>query len=91
MGAIANANEEALTEVSEVGPKVAASIVEFFAEPANREVIERLRAAGVDPQHAGRQPVSTRLAGQSFVFTGALARRSREEAGALVAGTAGRL
>jgi len=83
-GAIANANEQALTEVGEVGPKVAASIVEFFEEPANREVIKRLRAAGIDPQHARQEAVSSRLAGQTFVFTGTLARRSREEAGELV-------
>ena len=84
MGAIANANEQALTEVGEVGPKVAASIVEFFEEPANREVVKRLRAAGIDPQHARQEAVSSRLAGQTFVFTGTLARRSREEAGELV-------
>jgi DNA ligase (NAD+) len=84
MGAIANANEQALTEVGEVGPKVAASIVEFFEEPANREVVKRLRAAGIDPRHARQEAVSSRLAGQTFVFTGTLARRSREEAGELV-------
>ena len=84
MDAIANANEQALTEVGEVGPKVAASIVEFFEEPANREVVKRLRAAGIDPQHARQEAVSNRLAGQTFVFTGTLARRSREEAGELV-------
>jgi len=81
ISAITNAHEQALTEVGEVGPKVAASIVEFFEEPANREVVKRLRAAGIDPQHARREAVSNRLAGQTFVFTGTLARRSREEAG----------
>ena len=70
--------------MGEVGPKVAASIVEFFEEPANREVVKRLRAAGIDPQHARQEAVSSRLAGQTFVFTGTLARRSREEAGELV-------
>ena len=63
MGAIAEANEQALTEVGEVGPKVAASIVEFFEEPANREVVKRLRAAGINPQHARQEAVSSRLAG----------------------------
>lgn len=84
MGALAEADEQALTNVAEVGPKVAASIAEFFSEPANRRVIDRLREAGIDPQHARQQAVSNRLAGQSFVFTGTLARRSREEAGELV-------
>jgi DNA ligase (NAD+) len=84
IGALEEADEQALTEVAEVGPKVAASIVEFFSERANRKVIERLRAAGIDPKHARQEAVSHRLAGQSFVFTGTLARRSREEAGELV-------
>jgi DNA ligase (NAD+) len=84
MEALEKADEQALTDVTEVGPKVAASIVEFFSERANRKVIERLRAAGIDPQHARQEAVSNRLAGQSFVFTGTLARRSREEAGELV-------
>jgi DNA ligase (NAD+) len=84
MEALEKADEEALTDVAEVGPKVAASIVEFFSERANHKVIERLRAAGLDPQHARQEAVSNRLAGQSFVFTGTLARRSREEGGELV-------
>jgi len=84
IGALESADEHALTEVAEVGPKVAASIAEFFSERANRRVIERLREAGIDPQHARQATVSDRLAGQSFVFTGTLARRSREEAGELV-------
>jgi len=46
MEALEEASEEELTQVTEVGPKVAASIVEFFSERANRKVIERLRAAG---------------------------------------------
>jgi DNA ligase (NAD+) len=83
IGAVMDADEQALTEVGEVGPKVAASIAEFFSERANRDVIKRLRDAGIDPHHARQKAVSNRLAGQSFVFTGTLARRSREEAGEL--------
>ena len=84
MQALEKADEQSLTNVAEVGPKVAASIVEFFSERANRDVIRRLRDAGIDPQHARQEAVSNRLAGQSFVFTGTLTRRSREEAGELV-------
>ena len=80
-----------MTRVTEVGPKVAASIVEFFSERVNRKIIDRLRAAGVDPKHERQALRSTRLAEKSFVFTGALARRSREEAGALVASHAGKV
>jgi DNA ligase (NAD+) len=84
MAALEKADEQALTQVAEVGPKVAASIAEFFSERANREVIERLREAGIDPHQAQHEAASDRLAGKSFVFTGTLARRSREEAGELV-------
>ncbi len=86
-----NASAEELTEVAEVGPKVAASIVEFFSEPANRGVIERLRAAGVDPKQERQSPKSALLANKTFVFTGALARRSREDAGALVLANSGKV
>ncbi len=81
---LAAAKEEELEEVPEVGPKVAASIVEFFSEPANRQLIKKLRKAGVHPTAEKRVVKSQKLAGKSFVFTGGLANRSREEAGELV-------
>jgi len=81
---LAAATEEQLEEVPEVGPKVAASIVEFFSEPANRQLIKKLRKAGVHPTADKRVVKSQKLAGKSFVFTGSLANRSREEAGELV-------
>ena len=84
IGALEKADEQALNEVVEVGPKVAASITEFFSERANRNTIKRLREVGIDPKNAPKETVSNRFAGQSFVFTGTLARRSREDAGELV-------
>jgi DNA ligase (NAD+) len=89
--ALEKADEQALTAVAEVGPKVAASIAEFFSERANREVIERLREAGIDPHQARQEAVSNRLTGQSFVFTGTLARHSREGAGELVGSHGGKV
>jgi len=81
---LAAAKKEELEEVPEVGPKVAASIVEFFSEPANRKLIKKLREAGVHPTAEKRVVKSQKLAGKSFVFTGGLANRSREEAGEIV-------
>src|SRR6266487_1438767 len=81
---LAGAKEEELMEVPEVGPKVAASIVEFFSEPANRQLIKKLRKAGVHPIAEKRQVKSGKFTGKSFVFTGGLANRSREEAGEIV-------
>jgi DNA ligase (NAD+) len=81
---LAAAKEEQLEVVHEVGPKIAASIVEFFSEPANRQLIKRLNKAGVHPTAEKREVKSQKFAGKSFVFTGGLANRSREEAGELV-------
>ena len=81
---LAAAKEEQLVTVPEVGPKVAAAIVEFFSETANRQLIKKLNKAGVHPTAEKREVKSDKLAGKSFVFTGGLANRSREEAGELV-------
>jgi DNA ligase (NAD+) len=81
---LAKATEEELVEVSEVGPKVAHSIADFFSEAANQKLIKRLEAEGLKMTGNRQAPEDTRFAGMSFVFTGALARRSREEAGAEV-------
>ena len=81
---LASAKEEQLYEVPEVGPKVASGILEFFSEPANRQLLKKLDKAGVHPTVEKREVKSQKFAGKSFVFTGALAHRSREEAGELV-------
>jgi DNA ligase (NAD+) len=81
---LAAAKGEELEQVPEVGPKVAASIVEFFSEPANRQLIKKLAKAGVRPTAEKREVKSDKFAGKSFVFTGGLANRTREEAGAIV-------
>jgi DNA ligase (NAD+) len=81
---LAAAKEEQLVEVPEVGPKVAASIAEFFSEPANRQLVKKLYKAGVRPTAEKRQVKSDKFVGKSFVFTGGLANRSRDEAGEIV-------
>jgi DNA ligase (NAD+) len=81
---LAAVKEEQLIQVPEVGPKVAASIVEFFSEPANLKLIKKLNKAGVHPTAEKRKVKSDKFAGKSFVFTGGLANRSREEAGEIV-------
>jgi DNA ligase (NAD+) len=81
---LAQAKAEELETVSEVGPKVASSITEFFGEAANRNVMKKLGKAGVRPTAEKRDLKSQKLAGKAIVFTGGLANRSREEAGELV-------
>ncbi len=80
LDAIAGASAETLQEANEVGPKVADSIRQFFAEERNRELIERLRAAGLRftaPKVAKKQGP---LTGLTFVLTGTLPTLTREDA-----------
>jgi DNA ligase (NAD+) len=84
MEELAAASEEKLLEVPEVGPKVAEAIAEFFSEAANRQLIKKLSKAGVHPTAEKREVKSDKFAGKSFVFTGGLTNRSREEAGEIV-------
>jgi len=88
---LADASAEELEEVPEVGPKVAQSIADFFSEQANRKLIQRLKDEGLRMTEKRAAPEDTRFAGKTFVFTGALARRSREEGGAEVARHGGKV
>lgn len=90
MDKIASASAGELVEVGEIGPKIAEGVREFFSEPANRKLIERLRNAGVNMKEAQRELKDARFAGMTFVFTGTLERRSREDAEALVADHGGK-
>ncbi len=79
---IAAADVAALQQVPDVGPVVAASLVEFFREPHNREVIAQLIAAGVTFAETAPQRIdaSGRISGKTFVLTGTLPHLSRDEA-----------
>jgi DNA ligase (NAD+) len=84
------ASEEELQEVNEVGPRIAASIVEFFQEPRNRELVEQLRKSGLT--FAGKKKErGTRLSGKTFVLTGTLSRHSREDAKKMIEDAGGRV
>ncbi|MBE0595894.1 MAG: NAD-dependent DNA ligase LigA, partial [Desulfuromonadales bacterium] len=76
---LSRAGREELMTVHEIGPQVADSVLGFFASPRNRDVLERLRSAGVIPEESVRRGGGP-LAGKTFVFTGSLSRFSRKEA-----------
>jgi DNA ligase (NAD+) len=78
---IAAASVEQLQEAPEVGPKVAASIVAFFREPRNQELLERLKAANLSFEHTVKSKKKEGpLKGLIFVLTGTFPVMSREEA-----------
>ena len=80
LDAIINASEDDLQKANEVGPRVAHSIHTFFAEEQNRELVERLRAAGLQFTHEVKRRDGGPLDGLTFVITGTLPALSREEA-----------
>jgi DNA ligase (NAD+) len=79
MEALAAASQEDLERVQEVGPKVAASVHEFFSVEKNRELVRRLQELGLK-MTAEKKQRSTQLEGLTFVLTGTFPTLSREEA-----------
>jgi DNA ligase (NAD+) len=88
--ALMKATVEELEEVNEVGPRIAESIREFFDEPANRELVKRLEAAGLAFKGAKKER-GTKLSGKTFVLTGTLTRFTRDEAKKLIEDAGGRV
>jgi DNA ligase (NAD+) len=86
------ADEQSLQQVPDVGPVVAQSIAQFFAEPHNREVVAQLLAAGVTFERTTRAAnVSSRASGKVFVLTGALPNLSRDDAKERIEAKGGRV
>lgn len=80
---IMEADREELESINEIGPKMADSIVTYFAKPEVREVVERLRAAGVNFSYKGprqAEAAESPFAGKTVVLTGTLQHFSRKEA-----------
>jgi DNA ligase (NAD+) len=90
LDAFMNASFDELQDVSEVGPRVAQAITEYFSEPRNRELVERLRKAGLTFSGEKKQR-GTKLAGKTFVLTGTLPDLSRDEAKKLIEDAGGKV
>ncbi len=88
------ASLEELTQVPGIGPEIAASVHGFFRAPQNREVVERLLAAGVNPQPPAQVPASAGpgpLTGKTFVLTGTLEGFTRGQATAEITARGGKV
>jgi DNA ligase (NAD+) len=86
LAALETAGREDLVAAEDVGPKVAESILFFFAQPETRELVRRLRASGVSDRIAADAGGPKPLAGQVFVITGTLAAMTRDEAREILEG-----
>jgi DNA ligase (NAD+) len=90
--ALLEADEAALMQVQDVGPVVAQSIRQFFAEPHNLGVVQKLREAGVAwADAAGLQHAHGKLQGRTLVLTGTLPTLTRDEAKAMIEAAGGKV
>ena len=91
MDAIARASLEELQLAEEVGPKVAEAVVQYFSEPGNRELVDRLRKAGLQFCYASTGPTAGPLQGKTLVITGTLPTLSRDQARQLIEQAGGKV
>ncbi|HHT60720.1 MAG: NAD-dependent DNA ligase LigA [Paludibacteraceae bacterium] len=83
--ALEAATYDELVEVDEIGERIAQSVLNYFAQPEHRQLIERLKAAGLQFETAGENaPVSDKLNGLSIVISGTFVHHSRDEYKALI-------
>jgi len=94
LAALGQATVEELQGIHKIGPVVAGAVREWFDQPANRELVRHLQAAGVrteDEPPAGGGQADPELAGKQFVLTGGLESLTRDEAKAAVEARGGRV
>lgn len=95
LDALASASTDALEAIPGVGPRIAESVVQWFASPRNQQLIEELEAAGVrtsaEPAAAQSTPAAQPLEGYTFVITGTLPSLSRNEARDLIEAHGGKV
>ena len=87
--AIMDATEEEILQIDGFGAIMAKSVVDFFALPASRELIERFRESGVNLKSTA-EVIDDRFAGQTFVLTGSLSRFTRKEASEMIEARGGK-
>lgn len=89
---LAAATLEELTQIEDVGPKVGESIVFFFSQPRNQQLIQKLKKAGLNfSSKAPHVQQDLPLKGQTFVLTGTLSRSTRDEAREMIERKGGRV
>ncbi|KAA5808095.1 NAD-dependent DNA ligase LigA [Thermoanaerobacterium thermosaccharolyticum] len=84
MDSLEEASFDELTNIEEVGPKMADSIIAFFKEKQNKEILDKLKEAGVNMVKKKSENTSNIFDGLTFVLTGTLSNYTRDEAKKLI-------
>jgi DNA ligase (NAD+) len=91
LDALAAATPDQIQEVDGVGPIIASGVAEWFADAHHQQVIEKMRATGVNMVMVQTAPTSDTFAGKTFVLTGTLPTLTREQASALIKSHGGKV
>ena len=91
LDALLASDENLILSVNDIGPVVAQSILSFFADPLNRQLIDQLRASGIHWEEGEPEQSSDLLAGKTFVLTGTLPTLSRDDARAMIEAAGGKV
>lgn len=84
MNKLMKANETNLSLVEDIGVITAKSICEFFEQEQSKELIEKLKSAGVNMKNQEDEQTDERFAGKTFVLTGTLEKYTRDEASEII-------
>ena len=84
MDNLMDATFESLSMIEDIGPVVANSVVEFFAQDQTRDLIKKLKQSGVNMEYIEQEGEDNRLEGKTFVLTGGLENYTRKEASDLI-------
>ncbi|MCQ2228547.1 MAG: NAD-dependent DNA ligase LigA [Bacteroidales bacterium] len=86
-----NATKEQLLSTDEVGEKIADSVLSYFADPNNREMVEKLKQHGLQTEIKEKELASETFVGKSFVISGTFTNYSRDELKALIESHGGKM
>lgn len=86
-----NASIDEIESVHEIGPSISGSVIRFFSNKKNREIIEVLRRAGLNFSMEKRKALSEKFLGKSFILTGTLSSMSRDEAKEIILAHSGKV
>ena len=91
LDAVTSASVESIDDIEGIGPILAQGIADWFADERHRQLLDKFRAAGINPQNEEKIAAGHSLTGSTFVLTGTLPTLSREQAEALIESHGGKV